>query len=243
MDSLRILVGDDHPIVRFGLRMLLSAHQGWEVCGEASDGREAIEMYKQLKPDIVILDICMPKLNGAEAAGQILKLDPTQRIMILTDVESEEMICQCLSMGVRGWVLKSDGPNDLIAAVEALRCNSTFFTSLVADLVADGYLGTWRYYKNGTMKPRLTPREREVVQMIGEGGTTQDVATVLGISVKTAETHRNNIMRKLGFHTVAELVLYAVRNEIVHLARPVSLRQNRIFPPMRATQAQSAAND
>jgi two-component system response regulator NreC len=139
------------------------------------------------------------------------------------------MICQCLAMGVRGWVLKSDGPNDLIAAVEALRCNSTFFTSLVADLVADGYLGTWRYYKNGTMKPRLTPREREVAQMIGEGRTTQDVATVLGISVKIAETHRNSIMRKLGFHTVAELVLFAVRNDIVHLARPVSLRQNRIF--------------
>jgi len=137
-------------------------------------------MYKQLKPDIVSLDICMPKLNGAEAARQILKLDPTQRIMILTDIESEEMICQCLAMGVRGWVLKSDGPNDLIAAVEALRCNSTFFTSLVADLVSDGYLGTWRYYKNGTMKPRLTSREREVVQMIGEGRTTQDVATVLG---------------------------------------------------------------
>jgi DNA-binding NarL/FixJ family response regulator len=250
MDSLRILVGDDHPIVRFGLRMLLNAHQGWVVCGEASDGREAIEMYKQLKPDVVSLDICMPKLNGAEAARQILKLDPTQRIMILTDVESEKMICQCLAMGVRGWVLKSDGPNDLIAAVEALRCNRTFFTAVVADLVSDGCLSTWQYkhkqYKhneNGTMKARLTPREQEVVQMIGEGGTTQDVATVLGISVKTAETHRNNIMRKLGFHTAAGLVLYAVRNDIVHLARPVSLRQDRIFRPMRATQVQSAAND
>jgi DNA-binding NarL/FixJ family response regulator len=243
MDSLRILIADDHPVVRLGLRALLISNEGWKVCGEASDGREVIEMYKELKPDVVILDICMPKLNGAEAARQILKLNSTQRIMILTDVESEEMICQCLEMGVRGWVLKSDGPNVLIAAVEALRCNSTFFTSLVADLVLDGCLRRWKYYKSGTMKPRLTPREREVVQMIGEGGTTQDVATVLGISVKTAETHRNNIMQKLGFHTVAELVLYAVRNDIVHLARPVSLRPNRISPATRITQMQSAAND
>src|ERR1700682_5778203 len=125
MDSLRILIADDHPIVRHGLRALLSANQGWDVCGEASDGREALQKYKQLKPDIVILDICMPKLNGVETARQILRLDSTQRIMILTDVQSEEMICQCLEMGVRGWVLKSDRPDDLIAAVEALRCNSS----------------------------------------------------------------------------------------------------------------------
>jgi DNA-binding NarL/FixJ family response regulator len=243
MDSLRILVADDHPVVRLGLRMLLSAHQGWEVCGEASDGREAIEMYKRLKPDVVILDICMPKLNGLEAARQILKLDSTQRIMILTDVQSEEIICQCLVMGVRGWVLKSDEPNDLTAALEALHRNNTFLTSLVADLVLDGCLRRWQYYKNGTMQPRLTPREREVVQMIGEGGTTQDVATVLGISVKTAETHRNNIMQKLGFHTVAELVLYAVRNDIVHLALPASLLRTRIPLETSVKQLQSAAND
>jgi len=243
MDSLRILVADDHPVFRLGLRALLSSNQGWEVCGEASDGREAIEMYKELKPDVVILDICMPKLNGMEAARQILRLDSTQRIMILTDVQSEEIICQCLVMGVRGWVLKSDGPDDLIAAVEALQHNRTFFTPLVADLVLDGCLRRWKYYKNGTMQPRLTPREREIVQMIGEGGTTQDVATLLAISVKTAETHRNNIMQKLGFHTVAELVLYAVRNDIVHLALPVSLLQTRIPLETRGAQVQSAAND
>jgi len=243
MDSLRILVADDHPVVRLGLRALLSSNQGWEVCGEASDGREAIEMYKQLKPDVVILDICMPKLNGVEAARQILRLDSTQRIMILTDVQSEEIICQCLAMGVRGWVLKSDGPDDLVAAVEALQNNCTFFTPLVADLVLDGCLRRWRSDKRGTVQLRLTPREREVVQMIGEGGTTQNVATVLGISVKTAETHRNNIMQKLGFHTVAELVLYAVRNDIVHLALPRGLLQTRISPATRVMQLPSAAND
>jgi DNA-binding NarL/FixJ family response regulator len=243
MDSLRILVADDHPLVRLGLRMVLNAHQGWEVCGEAPDGREAIEMYKQLKPDIVILDICMPKLNGAETANQILKLDSKQRIMILTDVESEEMICQCLIMGVRGWVLKSDGADDLIAAVKALQRNGTFFTSRVAEFVLDGCLRRWKEQKSKTMRSRLTPRERQVVQMIGEGGTTPDVASVLGISLKTAETHRNNIMQKLGFHTVVELVLYAVRNDIVQLAIPASLRQHRIFPTMRAIPVQSAAND
>jgi DNA-binding NarL/FixJ family response regulator len=241
MDSLRILIADDHPVVRLGLRMLLGSHQGWEVCGESRDGREAIEMYEQLKPDVVILDICMPRLNGAEAARQILKLDSTQRIMILTDVESEEIICQCLVMGVRAWLLKSDCADDLIAAVEALQANNTFFTSLVANLVLDGCLRRWQYHKSGTMLPRLTPREREIVQIIGEGGTSRDLAVVLGISVKTVETHRNNIMQKLGFHNVAELVLYAVRNDIVHLARPVSLSQNRIFRPMRATQVQSGS--
>jgi DNA-binding NarL/FixJ family response regulator len=243
MDSLRILIADDHPIVRHGLRALLSANQGWDVCGEASDGREALQKYKQLKPDIVILDICMPKLNGVETARQILRLDSTQRIMILTDVQSEEIICQCLEMGVRGWVLKSDRPDDLIAAVEALRCNSSYYTSVVAELILDGCLRKWQYDKTGTMHPRLTPREREVVQMVGEGGTTQYVATVLGISVKTAETHRNNIMQKLQFHTVAELVLYAVRNDIVHLARPIALRQSRISLAPRVTQMQSAASD
>jgi DNA-binding NarL/FixJ family response regulator len=243
MDSLRILVADDHPVVRLGLRVVLSAHHGWEVCGEASDGREAIVMCKQLKPDIVILDICMPKLNGAETAHQILKLDSKQRVMILTDVESEEMICQCLIMGVRGWVLKSDGADDLVAAVEALQRNSTFFTSRVAEFVLEGCLRRWKEHKSKTMRSRLTPRERQVVQMIGEGGTTPDVASVLGISLKTAETHRNNIMQKLGFHTVVELVLYAVRNDIVQLTTPVSSTQNRIFPTIRATQVQSAAND
>ena len=243
MDSLRILIADDHAVVRLGLRALLSSNPEWEVCGEASDGREAVDKYKQLKPDVVILDICMPKLNGVEAARQILRIDSTQRIMILTDVQSEEIICQCLAMGVRGWVLKSDGPDDLITALEALRCNNSFFTSLVAELILDGCLRKWQYDKTGTMHPRLTPREREVVQMIGEGGTTQDVATVLGISVKTAETHRNNVMQKLQFHTVAELVLYAVRNDIVHLARPITLRQNRISPSPRIAEMQSAASD
>jgi len=243
MDSLRLLIADDHPVFRLGLRAVLGSNLDWEVCGEASDGREAVDKYKRLKPDVVILDICMPKLNGVETARQILKLDPTQPIMILTDVQSEEIICQCLAMGVRGWVLKSDGPEDLITAVEALGCNSSFYTSLVAELILDGCLRKWQYDITGTMQPRLTPREREVVQMIGEGGTTQNVATVLGISVKTAETHRNNIMQKLGFHTVAELVLYAVRNEIVHLAPPVSFRQNRISPAPRIAQMQSAGND
>ncbi len=132
MDSLRILIADDHPVVRLGLHRLLGSNQDWDVCGEASDGREAVDKYKRLKPDIVILDICMPKLNGVEAARQILKLNPAQRIMILTDVQSEEIICQCLGMGVRGWILKSDGPEDVIAAVEALAGNSSFYTSVVA---------------------------------------------------------------------------------------------------------------
>jgi len=241
MDSLRILIADDHPVVRAGLKTLLGAHQGWNVCGEAADGREAVAEYKRLKPDVVILDICMPKLNGVDAARLILKLDPTQGVVILTDVQSEAIICQCLMMGVRGWVMKSDVPDDLMAAVEALQRKATFFTPFVANLVLDGCRRRWEYQKSGTMVPRLTPREREVVQILGEGGTTQNVATVLGVSLKTAETHRSNIMQKLGFHAVAELVLYAVRNEIVHLALPGFAMQKSDPARNQVTGPQSGA--
>ncbi len=144
-------------------------------------------------------------------------------------------------MGVRGWVMKSDVPDDLMAAVEALQRKATFFTPFVANLVLDGCLRRWEYQKSGTMVPRLTPREREVVQILGEGGTTQNVATVLGVSLKTAETHRSNIMQKLGFHAVAELVLYAVRNEIVHLALPGFAMQKSDPARNQVTGPQSGA--
>jgi len=242
--AFRILVADDHEVVRKGLVALLQAQADWQVCGEAGDGREAVDKAQQLKPDVVILDIGMPSLNGLEATRQILKTNPSARVLILTLHDSDQVVRDVLNAGARGFLLKSDAARDLVAAVEALRRDKTYFTSKVAAMVLEGYL------KGGTAAPqptvgrnRLTPREREIVQLLAEGKSTKEVAVALGLSVKTAETHRNNIMRKLGFHTVAELVLYAVRNEIVHLARPVSLRQNRIFPPMRATQAQSAAND
>jgi DNA-binding NarL/FixJ family response regulator len=224
MNTFRILVADDHPIYRFGLCSLLSSHKGWEICGEAADGREAVEKCKRLKPDLLILDICMPKLNGVDAARQILKNDPAQRILIVTDVNSEQVVQDCLAAGVRGWIFKSDAIDDLTPAVEELQRNKPAFNKLVSDLIMEGYL---RSHNVGSALPevaRLSPREREVVQLLGEGKTTKDVAVMLNVTVKTAETHRSNIMLKLKLHSVAELVLYAVRNEIVHVSLPSVLR-------------------
>jgi len=224
MNAFRILVADDHPVFRFGLCSLLGSHEEWEVCGEAADGRDAVEKCRQLKPDLLILDICMPKLNGVDAARQILKSNPAQRILVLTDVNSEQVVRDCLEAGVRGWVFKSDGTDDLTTAVEALQRHKSIFSSRVSDLIMDGYLQQHRVGPAAAKAPKLSPREREVVQLLGEGKTTKEVAMVLNVTVKTAETHRSNLMLKLKLHSIAELVLYAVRNEIVHVQLPTVLR-------------------
>jgi DNA-binding NarL/FixJ family response regulator len=224
MNAFRILVADDHPVFRFGLCSLLGSHEGWEVCGEAADGRDAVEKCAQLKPDLLILDICMPKLNGVDAARQILKGNPVQRILVLTDVNSDQVVRDCLEVGVRGWVFKSEGTDDLTAAVEALQRHKSIFSPRVSSLILDGYLQQHRTGPAAAKIPRLSPREREVVQLLGEGKTTKDVAVMLNVTVKTAETHRSNIMLKLKLHSIAELVLYAVRNEIVHVQLPAVRR-------------------
>jgi DNA-binding NarL/FixJ family response regulator len=165
----------------------------------------------------------MPKLNGIDAARQILTNDPAQRILIVTDVNSEQVVQDCLAAGVRGWIFKSDAIDDLTLAVEELQRNKPAFNKLVSDLIMEGYL---RGHNAGPALPevaRLSPREREVVQLLGEGKTTKDVAVMLNVTVKTAETHRSNIMLKLKLHSIAELVLYAVRNEIVHVQLPAGL--------------------
>jgi len=221
MNALRILIADDHQVVRLGVRSLLESHVGWEVCGEAADGREAVDKCKQLKPDLLILDICMPKLNGVDTARQILKATPSQRILIFTDVDSEQVIRECLEAGVRGWLWKSDETRNLILAVEALQSYRTFFTPRVAELVLNGYLQTSHRRSAETIAAKLSPREREFVQLLSEGNTSKEVASMLHITVKTAETHRTNMMRKLGIHSIAELVLYAVRNSIVQVQLPV----------------------
>jgi len=220
MSTLRILIADDHYLIRQGLRSLIASHQGWEVCGEAVDGREAVQKCKQLKPDLLILDICMPKLNGVDAARQILRANPTQRILIVTDVDSEKVIRECLESGVRGWVWKSDGAPDLLLAVNELQNHRSFFTSRVAELVLNGYLQRSHTHPAEPTVAKLSPREREVVQLVSEGHITKDVASILHVTPKTAETHRNNVMRKLGIHSVTELVLYAVRNNIVQVQLP-----------------------
>jgi DNA-binding NarL/FixJ family response regulator len=227
MSVFRILLADDHPVFRLGLCSLLGSHEGWEICGEAADGREAVMKCRQLRPDLVILDICMPRLNGVDAARQILRNNPEQRILVVTDVGSEQVVRDCLKAGVRGWVFKSDGGPDVTTAVESLQRQRSTFSSQVSDLILDGYLRRRRIGPAVATLPQLSPREREVVQLVSEGKTSKEVATLLGITLKTAETHRSNIMVKLKLHSTVELVLYAVRNEIVHVQLPAMVLQGR----------------
>jgi len=217
MNKLRILVADDHEIVRRGLVFLIKSQPNWEVCAEAENGRQAVELASQLKPNIVVLDIGMPMLNGLEATRQILRDNPQTRVLILTITDTDQAVRAVLDAGARGFLLKSDAARDLVSAIDALQYNRTFFTARVAEFVLSGYHGTNEYQKKD-LRSNLTPREREVVQLLAEGKSTKEVAAHLNLSVKTAETHRSNIMRKLGLHCVSELVLYAVRNGIVQVA-------------------------
>jgi DNA-binding NarL/FixJ family response regulator len=213
---LRIVIADDHEVARKGIRSLLEGHPGWEVCGEAKDGREAVDLAALLKPDVLLLDIGMPNLNGLDAAKQILSMTPDARILILTIHDSEQVVREVLAAGARGFMLKSDAGRDLIAAVEALQNRRTFFTSKVAQMMLDGYLRPYEE-RDSSVQQLLTPREREVIQLVAEGKTTKEIANALSLSVKTAETHRTNLMRKLDLHSIADLTLYAVRNGIVHI--------------------------
>ncbi len=213
---LRILIADDHEVARKGIRSLLESHPGWEICGEAKDGREAVDLAVQQKPDVLLLDIGMPNLNGLDAARQILTITPDARILILTIHDSEQVVREVLAAGARGFLLKSDAGRDLVAAVEALQNRRTFFTSKVAQMMLDGYLRPYEERETTTQQV-LTPREREVIQLVAEGKTTKEIATTLSLSVKTAETHRTNLMRKLDLHSIADLTLYAVRNGIVQI--------------------------
>jgi DNA-binding NarL/FixJ family response regulator len=216
MSGLRILIADDHEVARQGIRALLESHPGWEVCAEAKDGREAVELATNSKPDIVLLDIGMPNLNGLDAARQILAMSPTIRILILTMHDAEQVVREVLAAGARGFVLKSDAARDLVAAVDALQHRRTFFTTRVTQMVLNGYLHQEKE-SQPLAKAVLTPREREVIQLLAEGKTSKEVAVALKLSVKTAETHRTNLMRKLDLHSVADLTLYAIRNGIVQI--------------------------
>lgn len=207
-----ILIADDHSVVRKGLRALLDSKRGWKVCAEVSNGREAIAKAKSLKPDVAILDIGMPGLNGVEATRQIRKVSPNTEVLILSAHGSERLVREVIEAGARGYLLKEDADHDLFAAVDALRRHTPFFTAKIAVWVA-------RHKKSlqtKTPRTRLSPRQRETLQLLAEGKTNKEVATILNISIKTVETHRANIMLKLDLHSVTDLVHYAIRNEIVH---------------------------
>ena len=211
--ALRILLADDHEVVRRGLRALLEGQEDVKVCGEASDGREAIQKAARLKPDVAILDATMPVLGGLEAARQILKLAPETEILILTMHESEQMVCEALNAGAHGYVVKSEAGHELVAALRALRQHKMFFSPRAERIVRACSPDT-KTRSDGLASRHLTQREREIVQLLAEGSSTKEVATTLGIAVKTAETHRTNIMRKLDVHSVVDLVRYALRNNI-----------------------------
>jgi len=216
---LRILIADDHEVARHGIRALLESHPGWEVCGEAKDGRETVELAGGLRPDLILLDIGMPNLNGLEATRQILATTPEAVILVLTMHDADHVVRDVLRAGARGFLLKSDAGRDLVAAVEALQRQRTFFTTRVSQMVLDGYLDRDNR-EDGTgdvLDDVLTSREREVIQLLAEGKTSKEVAVALNLSVKTAETHRTNLMRKLDLHSVADLTRYAVRNGIVQV--------------------------
>jgi DNA-binding NarL/FixJ family response regulator len=216
MKTLRILIADDHDLMRRGVKALLQSHAGWEVCGEAHTGREAVAKAEELKPDIVILDISMPDLNGVDAAKRIRKGSPDTEVLILSVHYSDQLIRDILEAGVRGYIVKSDSDRDLIIAVETLANHKPFFTPRATEVMLTNFNeGKNRTEPPETMRDRLTSREREIVQLLAEGKSSKEVASSLNISVKTAETHRANIMRKLQLHTVSELVRYAVRNQII----------------------------
>ena len=218
MRQVRILVADDHSIVRRGVRALLETHPGWKVCGDAATGAEAVKQANRLRPDVAVVDITMPDLSGFEVTRQIREAAPQTEVLILTVNESEQALRELLDAGALGYVSKSDLDLNLVAAIESLLRHKPFFSSRVSEMMLEGYLKRGVPSKpGGTALATLTPRQREIVRLLAEGKTNKEVAAALGISVKTAETHRNNIMRKLQLRSFSDLVRYAVRHKLVEL--------------------------
>jgi len=211
---LRILIADDHDVVRQGVRAQLLQRREWQICAEACDGREAVNLCRELRPDVVVMDLSMPELNGVEATRQIRRELPLTEVLIFTMHDTEQMVRAALTAGARGYVLKSDPEANLTAAVEVLARHKTYLTCSMSDMLLYALLdsGT-KWSKNDSQI--LTVRERELVQMFTEGKTNREVAAQLQISVKTVETHRAAVMRKLDINSIVALVHYAIRNQIV----------------------------
>jgi DNA-binding NarL/FixJ family response regulator len=218
---LRILVADDHELVRRGIRELLRARRGWTVVGQAANGREAVEKTGKLKPDVAILDISMPDLDGLTATRQIRDAAPTTQVVVLTMHESDQMVRRVLDAGALGYVLKSDLAAHLVKAVKNVSAGKLFLTPRVSDIVLKGFLKT-RNQPDVTehSQERPTPREVEIIRLLAEGKANKEIAAELGITIRTVETHRAKIMLKLGLHSLAELIHYAIRHEIFSAPGP-----------------------
>jgi DNA-binding NarL/FixJ family response regulator len=208
----RILIADDHDVVRSGVRAILETQEGWTVVGEAADGKEAIDQALATRPDVVVLDYSLPVLNGIEATRQIRARVPGAEVLIFTMHDTATLVREVLEAGARGFLLKSDARRFLIAAVESLAAHKPFFTSQVSETLLETYLA-----KGATPDCLLTAREKSVVQLIAEGHTNKRIADVLSISLKTVESHRATAMRKLNLDTTAALIRYAIRNQIVEI--------------------------
>jgi two-component system response regulator NreC len=213
--KLRILIADDHGLVRRGARAILQSRCGWRVVGEATNGRQAIEKATKLKPDVAIVDIGMPDLDGIEVARQIREVVPDTKILVLTMHESDQMVRRALDAGARGYLLKSDLADCLTKAVKAVAEGKRFLTPKVSEIVLEGFLKARRPYQQGERAGRrTTPREIEIIRLLAMGRTNKEISGLLGITVRTVDTHRSKIMLKLGLHSLAELIHYAMRNGI-----------------------------
>jgi two-component system, NarL family, response regulator NreC len=212
---IRILIADDHGIIRAGLKLLLERDPGMEVVGEASDGREAVRLATELQPDIVIIDIGMPLLNGIDATAQILRETPKMGAIILSMHADESYIMRALNAGAKGYLLKDSADDDLLRAVRTVAEGRPFFSPVIAKTLLEDYVRLMREHRVTDSYELLTEREREVLQLLAEGKSNKEVAAVLGLSPYTVESHRNNLMQKLNLHNTADIVLYAVRKAII----------------------------
>ena len=211
----RILLADDHDVVRRGLRVLLQEHAGWEICGEAMSGREAVDLAREMQPDVAIIDLMMPDLNGLGVTSQIRKASERTQVLIFTMHHNETLIHGVLEAGARGYLLKSDAEQHVVTAVETLLRGQPYFSAQVSETVLEGFLRSGRHAAaDSAVVPRLTPREGEIIQLLAEGHRNKKIAQMLGISIKTVETHRTALMRKIGVKSIVELVRYAVRNNL-----------------------------
>ena len=213
--KIRILLADDHGVVRKGLRFLLEREENMEVIAEAADGREAVKLAEELSPDIVVMDVGMPQLNGIEATAQIVKKCPSTGVVMLSMHSDEVYVVRALTAGAKGYLLKDSAEADLVRAVESVAQGKSFFSPAITKALLDDYM---RYLQQRGLEDSydlLTDREKEVLQLLAEGKSNKEVATVLGLSNYTVETHRTNLMQKLSLHNTAEIVLYAVRKKII----------------------------